>query len=103
MNLGADPNFRANKRKESLNMTPLTWCTYAGYVEAVNLFINNVRTNLNLVVLQEDGAYITALDIANKIGDKGLEIAQNLKAANARTYAQLLDEYGEISKIPWMP
>ena len=35
LNAGADPNYRASKVPSSLDMTPLSWCVYAGYHDAV--------------------------------------------------------------------
>ena len=42
---------------------------YGGYQEAVAEFLLDQRTNVNLIVYQEDGSFITALDIATKVFD----------------------------------
>lgn len=103
MRAGGDPNFRASKEKASLDMTPLTWCIYAGYTDAVRLFLSDSRTDVNIVVRQEDGGYITALDIAYKIGDVGEKIVDLLITANAKRYGELFSFYGSKEKIPSMP
>ena len=38
LDAGADPNYRASKVPSSLDMTPLSWCVYAGYHDAVRAF-----------------------------------------------------------------
>merc|ERR1711879_796924 len=93
---GADPNFRASKETFQLDMTPLTWCAYAGYTKAIALFVDDKRTNVNLVVQTEDGGRITALDIARKIGERGADAAELLKKAGALTYSELQDGPSEF-------
>ena len=102
---GADPNARASRTPSQLDMTPLTWCAYGGYTEAVEAFIahggggggsrgggggGGGATDVNMVVRQEDGAFITAMDIALKIGERGSGAASALEAAGGKTYAQLV-------------
>lgn len=70
LDYGANPNPRATGLK-SLRMTPLTWCVFGGksHSEAVEeLLIGGADPNL--VVDDEQGNKITALDIAIKIGDE---------------------------------
>ena len=99
---GADPNARASKLESQLHMTSLTWCCYGGYTAAVKELLRADDIDVNLVVLQEDGAYITALDIAEKIGDRGAGAAKLLKDAGAMTYAQLMNKYAP-APIPGLP
>ena len=80
---GADPNARSSAQKSSLDMTPLTWCCFAGYVDSVQEFLSDPRTNVNLVVRTEEGGFITALDIAHKIGGKGEPIVGCSRARRA--------------------
>ncbi|KNC73595.1 hypothetical protein SARC_13846 [Sphaeroforma arctica JP610] len=89
---GADPNFRANKQRSSLEMTPLTWCAYAGYTDAVEMFVKDKGTNVNVIVRKEDGGSHTALDIALLIGERGAAEAKLLVDAGAKTYEQILQE-----------
>lgn len=98
---GADPNFRATKHSSSLHMTPLTWCTYGGYTDAIGAFLADERTKVNMVVLREDGRYITALDIAHSIGELGNEAVALLEAAGAKSFVQLHQEHG--SDVPDTP
>lgn len=90
---GADPNFRSSSTLKSLDMTPLTWCTYGNYLNSVMEFLNDPRTEVNAVVRQENGDFITALDIAEKI--KSTAIAQLLKSSGGFTYKELVEKYGE--------
>lgn len=104
LNAGANPNYRAEKNPTSLSMTPLSWCVYGGYTEATRTFLEDQRTDVNLVVYQEDGNYLTALDIAMKIGDMGHDIATLLSAGGGKTWAQLLEASGgDASQVPGMP
>ena len=102
LKFGANPNARAVKVPSSLDMTPLSWCAYAGYASSVAAFLEDSRTLVNMVVRQEDGGLITALDIALKIGTRGSETAQLLRAAGAKTFHQLL-EGSSPNDIPDMP
>ena len=87
---GADPNARATKHKTSLDMTPLSWCSYAGYAETIAEFLQDERTNVNLIVKQENGQCITAMDIAIKIGaERGEATQEMLKAAGGAKYEEL--------------
>ena len=47
LNAGADPNYRASKVPSSLDMTPLSWCVYAGYHDAVRslFFTHSIEKN----------------------------------------------------------
>ena len=71
---GADPNARAHG-ENSLDMTPLSWCAYAGYTEAVETLLAGANghkgADPNMVVLKEDGTRLTPLDIARSIGPRG--------------------------------
>ena len=54
-----------------------------------------------MVVRQEDGRFITALDIARKIGETGDEVAHLLVAAGAKSFEDLKIEFGDhIPDIP---
>lgn len=56
---------------------------------------------MNMVVRQEDGRFITALDIARKIGETGDEVAHLLVAAGAKSFEDLKIEFGDhIPDIP---
>jgi hypothetical protein len=100
---GANPNHRASS-PESLDMTPLTWCCYAGYTAAVQEFVSDLRTNVNLIVRQENGSFLTALDIALKIGEVGKGVAAVLlESASARTYEQLVEEGRDLSELLPIP
>ena len=101
---GADPNFRASSNPASLDMTALTWCCYAGYRDAVAAFLEDPRIDVNLVVRQEDGGRLTALDIARKIEERGSETALLLALHGAKTFAELLAEHdGVEAAVPGMP
>eukprot|EP01134_Creolimax_fragrantissima_P005849 CFRG5849T1 len=86
---GADPNFRATKLETSLSMTPLTWCAYAGYTDCVKAFLADARTDPNLVVRTEKGGYVTALDIAESIKDRGAAAVLQLRKAGAKTWREM--------------
>ena len=104
LNAGADPNARASKNPASLDMTPLTWCSYAGYTEAIAAFLAVDATAPNLVVREESGGRLTALDIARKIGPRGADAAALLVGAGAKTYAELLADAGGVaSAVPGLP
>jgi hypothetical protein len=51
------------------SMVVVVWyrCSYAGYSAAVSALLKDPRTEPNLIVYQEDGALLTALDIALKV------------------------------------
>ena len=101
---GADPNARASQTPASLDMTPLTWCSYAGYADAIAVFIAEDTTDVNLVVREESGGRLTALDIARKIGPRGADAAALLAGAGAKTYAELLADAGGVAAaVPGMP
>ena len=101
---GCSANRRANKLATSLHMTPLTWCIYGGHTAAVKAMLADKDTDLNLVVQQEDGGYITATDIATKIGDMGEEIRRLLRAADGQTFEQLKRKHHfVVGSIPGMP
>ena len=87
---GANPNARAID-PTSLDMTPLTWCAYAGYHEAIALMLKS-GANPNLVVRREDGGRLTALDIARKIGERGKLSVQLLEYAKAKTWEEIQEE-----------
>jgi ankyrin repeat protein len=88
---GADPNVRSSYVRSSLDMTPLTWCVYGNRAASVRALVEDRRTNINLVVRKEDGAFITALDIAIGIGDE--TINEILVTAGAKTYNELQAMY----------
>ena len=87
LNAGANPDARATA-PTSLDMTPLTWCAYAGYDESIALMLGS-GAKPNLVVRREDGGRLTALDIARKIGDRGKLSAQLLEDAGAKTWEEI--------------
>ena len=78
-------------------------CVYGGHVSAVQNFLTEKRTNINLIVYQEDGSYITALDIALKIGDMGAELVTLLRDQGGLTYQELLVQYESHDSIPGIP
>ena len=87
---GANPNHRASKLASSLDMTPLSWCSYAGYHDTIAEFLKDKRTNVNLIVKREDGECMTAMDIALKIGDeRGGPTQDLLRKAGAVRYEEL--------------
>lgn len=98
---GADPNARASTLETSLDMTPLTWCVFAGYENEVGVFLAQERTNVNLVVRREDGKCMTAMDIALKIGvERGGGTQSRLRAAGALTYDELKkDSTGLLTEL----
>ena len=68
----------------------MSWCSYAGYTETIAEFLKDDRTNVNLIVKQEDGKCITAMDIAIKIGhERGESTMQILKEAGGLKYEAL--------------
>ncbi|CAN0357097.1 unnamed protein product, partial [Ectocarpus fasciculatus] len=85
---GADPNVRSSATPASLDMTPLTWCVYGNHYNSVKEFLSDPRTVVNMVVRQEDGSFITALDIAMKISND--DIVTLLLGHGAKTYAELI-------------
>lgn len=93
LSAGADPNHRSGnngKIKSSLDMTPLSWCSYAGYTDTIAEFIKDKRTEVNMIVKQEDGKCITALDIAIKIGEeRGTSSQDVLRKAGGVKYEEL--------------
>jgi ankyrin repeat protein len=93
---GADPNFQATKRAAALDMTALTWCVYPAYIDAVEAFLADKRTNVNILVKDQKGNHITALDIALSIGDRGAEIAAMLLASGGKRYQDLLNERNDM-------
>ena len=99
---GADPNVRSSATPASLDMTPLTWCVYGNHYDSVKEFLEDTRTVVNMIVRQEDGAYITALDIAKKISND--DIIKLLLKHGAKTYTELRSEGVEgdllISLLP---
>jgi hypothetical protein len=85
-------------------MTPLSWCAYGGHEEAVQMFLRDKRTDINLVVLREDGSRLTAVDIADSTGDMGAGIARLLRAAGGRTWTELLAQAGgDESAVSGLP
>ena len=79
-------------------------CTYASHVLAVEELLAHQRTDVNLVVGQEDGGQITALDIAFKIFDgENRDMINILQKAGAMTFQQLLAKHKAECKIPGMP
>lgn len=100
---GADPNARSSKLTSGLDMTPLTWCCYAGYVDAVKEFLKDTRTDVNLVVRNEEGGHITALDIAYNIGKIGEPLVELLKNHDAHTFDDLKAMSFGGEEIPGMP
>ena len=103
---GADPNARSSKQETGLDMTPLTWCCFAGYTDSVEEFLSVTsvtRTDVNLVVRTEEGGYITALDIAHKIGERGEPLVALLKDHGAHTFADLKAMSFGGEEIPGMP
>lgn len=97
LHAGVDPNVRASKLRSSLDMTPLTWCVYANHIDSVNLFIKNPRTIVNSIVRQENDDYITALDIAEKIGSAAM--SEILTKAGAKRYQELKDSLHDITAL----
>jgi len=102
---GADPNIRASLVDASLDMTPLTWCAYGGYHEAIARFIADDRTNVNLIVRSEIGDRITALDITRKIGPhRGEKAERALRSAGAKSYEELKAQHdpakGPLQGLP---
>jgi ankyrin repeat protein len=65
---GATVDARATGPK-SLRMTPLTWCAYGGHDDAVEVLLTEGKADPNLVVDDEQGNQLTALDIALRVGD----------------------------------
>ena len=104
---GADPNARSSKQESGLDMTPLTWCCYAGYTDEVKEFLSDPRTDVNLVVRTEAGGFMTALDIANKIAGGGHPSGETLvtllKEHGAHTYSDLKAMSFGGEEIPGMP
>ena len=105
---GADPNYRATKSVNLLEMTPLSWCVYGGYTASVQEILHDPRTNVNIVFYTEDGSYVTAMDIAYKIGEeRGGDIVKLLQAAGGKTYKELEAEYSRSNngrgEVPFMP
>lgn len=91
---GAVVDARAFGAK-SLRMTPLTWCAYGGYAAAVEQLLE-AGADPNLVVDDEAGNLITALDIADRIGlDLGAPIAALLEAKGSKRAAALLLEWNK--------
>ena len=84
-------------------MTPLTWCCYAGYTDSVEAFVADARTDVNLVVNDEQGNFITALDIAQKIGAQGEDAAKVLRSHGALTMDALLEKHDGIERVPGLP
>ena len=79
-------------------------CAYGNHVLAVEEILASARTKVNLVVGSEDGAYITALDIAFKVFDgKKRDLINILQNAGAKTFQQLLIQYKAECSIPGMP
>ena len=54
---------------------------------------------------EEDGGYITAMDIALKVGDMGAEVVDQLRERGGKTFKELLEGHGsgDINSIPGMP
>lgn len=84
---GAHVDARATG-KRSLRMTPLTWCVYGGHTESVGLLLRS-GADPNLIVDDEQGNFITALDIARRIGDMGVAIEELLVDAGGLPAAEL--------------
>ena len=101
---GANPNHRATTHVESLDMTPLTWCTYGNHILAVEEFLNDERTDINFVVRSEDSSHLTALDIAYKINDgTNFDLVNLMRRYDAKKFEELLVEYKTECAIPGMP
>ena len=92
LNAGANPNFRASKVASSLDMTPLSWCVYAGYDDAVREFLRDERTNVNLLVRKENGECMTPLDITFILGDFGKTTRELLENAGALRSYEIEDD-----------
>ena len=63
----------------SLKMTPLSWCVFGGFKEAVVVLVLEAEADVNAVFLDERGASITVMDVCNKIGKDRDDIADVLK------------------------
>jgi len=101
---GADPNMRAQKLETSLYMTALSWCAYGGHNEAVSTLLQDSRTNVNLVVLREDKTRMTALDIAESMGEMGEHIGGLLRGAGGLRFEELLQQaQGSEDAVTGMP
>mmetsp|Transcript_37643 Transcript_37643/g.74452 ORF Transcript_37643/g.74452 Transcript_37643/m.74452 type:complete len:172 (+) Transcript_37643:67-582(+) len=86
---GANTNSRATG-PSSLRMTPLTWCAYGGHDEAVEVLLSKGNADPNLIVDDEQGNKLTALDIAFRVGD-------NLGGRPLRTRVLLESSGGKIA------
>jgi len=91
---GAHPNARATGPR-SLRMTPITWCAYGGHDAGVEALLRGGvegGADPNLIVDEESGLKLTALDIAGRVGDelggRPLRTKALLLAAGAKTAAE---------------
>ena len=79
-------------------------CAYGNHVLAVEELLTSTRINVNLVVGQEDGGHITALDIAFKIYDgKNRDLINILQKGGAKTFQELLIQHKAECNVPGMP
>lgn len=90
---GVDPNRRNMLRKESLSMTPLSWCVYGNHLEAVNMFLTNPKTEVNSVFTMEDGSEVTVLNIALRLGEMAKGMVESLRGAGGLLYLELMSKY----------
>ena len=86
---GADVNAQATGPK-SLMMAPLHWMVYPGYTAPVESLIR-AGAAVNMVIRNEAGDHITALDIVQKMGDSANHagVLKLLEGAGAKTAAQI--------------
>eukprot|EP00656_Telonema_subtile_P009422 TRINITY_DN14420_c0_g1_i2.p1 TRINITY_DN14420_c0_g1~~TRINITY_DN14420_c0_g1_i2.p1 ORF type:complete len:194 (+),score=55.54 TRINITY_DN14420_c0_g1_i2:117-698(+) len=79
--------------EHSLKMTPLSWCVFGGFKEAVEVLVTEGKADVNKVFLDESGKSITVMDVCRKIGDdQRNEIAAFLKEAGALTFEELAEQ-----------
>ena len=96
---GANVNVQATG-EHSLMMAPLHWYVHPGYTEGVEALIA-AGADVNMVVRNEDGDHITALDIVERYGEDserhtGAKAA--LLRAGAKHAAEMEAEEGETQK-----
>lgn len=89
---GALVDARASGPK-SLKMTPLSWCVYGGFKEAVEALVAG-GADVNAVFLDEVGKKITVLDVCESIGKERRDIAAVLRGAGAVKFEQLDPDHG---------
>lgn len=89
LDAGAVVDARVTAPK-GLHMTPLTWFTYGLHLEGIKVLME-FGANINLVVDDEEGNHLTALDIASRMTE-GHEMVAHFRTNGGKRFEELTPE-----------